>query len=107
MTFYLFTQPIDFLHERERGADNQASLDANRTHFNNQCQKVFDLLMDGNTLSSLTGVTVYGMMDTKRRIKDLRDKGIRISDRAIEKGHGAKEWYMSEQDIFHNKTNYR
>jgi hypothetical protein len=91
------------VHSKENKPENQEQLDNNEAHFNKQCKKVFDLLMGEEVLSSKVGVVKFNMMDVKRRIKDLRDIGVRISDAPIAHGHGAKAWFMTYEDMEYNK----
>lgn len=101
--FSIHLADSDVVHTTENNIGSQHQLDKYRVHFNTQCRQVFNLLMNGTELNSRDGVTVYGILDTKRRIKELRDWGVLISDRAILNSHGAKQWFMTETDKIFNK----
>jgi hypothetical protein len=99
----LFNQPPVIVHQHERGAENQQEFDKERPHFNRQCEIVFGLLMDGYYLDSRTGVEKHNIMDVRRRCKDLKDKGFKISEEKIPGGHGMKRFYMTDEDREYNK----
>lgn len=103
----LFNQPTDIVHRRENNPDSEAILNAGRKKFNRHCEAVFSCLMEGKTLtttSALLGIRwkhhTICIGDLRRRIKDLKENGVRISDRLTEERF--KEWYMTDEDKSYN-----
>ena len=87
---------FDFVHKKENNAGSETNLNANRSRFNRKCQQVFDMLMEGQELTVL-GCAIKGISSLPRRILDLREKGIIISDRWE---NGVKVYYIAQE----NKT---
>lgn len=88
------------VHQSENNPESQRHLDNNRPKFNRQCQQVFDLLMGGKVLTSYGSMVFHKIGHLARRIKDLRESGVRISDCW---DGGSKHWYMTPEDKSHNK----
>lgn len=103
MTLTLFDNIPD---KRHNNAESDAQYKEHKVHFNEQCQRVYEALMGGMRLTVMVASSFYGIGDLRRRIKDLNDLGVKISYVKIEGGHGAKEWYMTFADKFHNKQNF-
>lgn len=92
---------LDFtVHKRENSPESQRHLDANRSHFNRKCQQVFDLLMAGGHLTVL-GAANAGIASLPRRIADLRNQGVRISDFWE---NGCKTYHMTACDRAANRA---
>lgn len=76
-------------------------LEKNHTHFSKQCEKVFDLLMRGQEISVISAIHEHNIMSLPRRIKDLKECGVKISDKWIECWKNKpeiKHWYLSKKD---------
>ena len=101
---------LDFnVHRFENSAESQIHVDANRVTFSSQCKKVFDLLMDGSLpLSVKSAMVEHNINSLPRRILDLKENGVLISDRWIEVSEIVKVrfkvWYMTPEQIEFNKT---
>lgn len=68
---------IDFLHAKENNDFSQKLLDNSRPHLNNQCQRVYDLLLSGVALTVISAMNDYQIMSLPRRILDIeRSTGI-------------------------------
>lgn len=80
------------LHHTENNSGSQLILDFNRTHLNNQCKLVLDLLQKGKKLTVREAMVEYGIGDLRRRCKDLRDSGYPVQSRLIDGRF--KEYYL-------------
>lgn len=87
------------VHRLENNSRSQIYLDEKRQHFTKKCQQVFDLLMSGKELTVL-GAAVDGISSLPRRIKDLKESGVCLSDKWRD---GVKVYYMTEGDQQFNK----
>ena len=85
-------------HQRENNPESQANMDFNRPRFNRVCQLVFDRLMRGDRLTVLACAN-EGISSLPRRILDLREARVSISDRWE---NGSKLYYMTGQDMTDN-----
>lgn len=86
---------FDFTHKDENNLESQKNLNKNRESFNKKCQQVLDWLLESKELKVLECAN-DGIASLPRRIKDLKEKGIGISDK-WEKG--VKVYYMTKQQI--------
>lgn len=71
--------------------ENQVILDLNKSRFNNQCRKVYLLLMAGHHLTT-TEALKFGIGDLRARVRDLIKAGIPVQKRLIENRY--KEYYL-------------
>lgn len=92
-------QEFDFTHSEENNLESQTHLNKNRKSFNQKCQKVLGWLLEGKELTVLQCAN-DGVASLPRRIKDLKDKGVDISDK-WEKN--IKIYYMSTEQVQQNK----
>ena len=90
-------------HKKENNSESQANLEKHKVKFNRQMQAVFDHLISGAELDSLTAM--LGLKTNQytvcighlpRRILDLKEKGVRIS--SVQHKNGTKTWFMTEED---------
>lgn len=88
---------FDFLHRNENNAESQNHLNKNRKPFSSNCKKVRDRLLNGEELRVLQCAN-EGIASLPRRIKDLREGGIELSDRW--EGN-IKVYYMTVEQIKH------
>lgn len=97
---------IDFdnaVHNHENNAASQSFLEKNRKKFGGQCRLIFNELMKGGQMTTLTGVIDFGIGDVTRRMHDLIEKfGIMLSNKWDEE-EKYKIWYMSDTDKEYNK----
>jgi hypothetical protein len=56
------------------------------------CKLIYDALKRGERLTGREIVTRFGMLEYRRRLKDLRDAGIEIQEKTLE--GGAKQWWI-------------
>jgi hypothetical protein len=83
---------IEWVHTQENNRQSQTGLEANFIKLNNQCGKVLGLLKVGFRLTVRDAILSHGIGDLRRRVKDLRDKGIDIKDEI--KPGGFKEYFL-------------
>lgn len=97
---------MNFVHSAENNSESQHHLIENKVHFNKQCQRVFDMLMDGLELNVYDAMVVHGISSLPRRILDLKQRNVSISDKWYNgefKRIKSKVWFMSETDKLNNK----
>lgn len=95
---------LDFsVHFRENNVESQLHLDAKRGHFTAKCSEVYRRLMAGERLTVL-GCANSGVSSLPRRILDLKQSGVRVSD-AWESG--CKVWFLSADDLAFNHWTFR
>lgn len=90
---------FDFTHQEENNVESQKHLNKNRAAFNQKCQTVLDWLLEGQELKVLDCAN-KGIASLPRRIKDLKEKGIDISDKW---DSNIKVYYMTQEQILKNK----
>ncbi len=96
---------IEFpVHTAENSKESETNLEENKVKFSRQCQRVFDILMSGDVLTVYSAIAHHGIGSLPRRIKDLKDSGVSITDTWIEnKAHKYKVWQMDRVQIEKNK----
>src|SRR5688572_15654283 len=90
------------VHLHENNIESQEHLDNNRHKFNQKCKIVFGWLISGRRIKVLEAA-IEGVSSLPRRIKDLKDKGVLISD---EWAGDVKEWFMDKDQIEFNKNEF-
>ena len=91
-------------HEAENNTESQTHLEHNRAHFSEQCKRVFDLLMSGANLTVYEAMITHGIASFPRRVKDLKDRGVRITDAWYNDGTNKfKRYWMTAEDKESNK----
>lgn len=93
----IFDQPV---HLHENNVESMENLAASYERLSKQCKKVFDLLMNGKSLTTESALVVYKVFSLPRRILDLKQKRVKISDRWDDK---VKVWWMTEADRSYNQ----
>lgn len=65
---------------------------------NTQCQKLLQMLINGDLVTSLTAVSQARCVSLQRRLSDLRESGIVIHDKWIKTptGKRVKSYYIPE-----------
>lgn len=81
-----------------KGAGNQQILEENREHFNGQAKKVLDHLLKGERVSGLRMMELYKIQDIRPRIAAIKKAGYQLKEEKISGGHGAKEWFIENND---------
>lgn len=96
-------------NHKENNQESQKILEKNKNHFSKQCEIIFTLLMQGvrlTTYKALLGIRhgekIYKIGDLRRRIKDLKDAGVNISE--ILNKERYKVWFMNEEDKNNNRN---
>ena len=90
---------FDFTHSEENNGESQAHLNKNRKGFNKNCLRVLNWLYEGKRLKVLDCAN-EGVASLPRRIADLKDRGIEISDQW--EGN-VKVYYMTVEQVETNK----
>lgn len=83
---------INFCNRVENNRESNAILQANRDSINKSCLKVLELLESGVRLTVYDAMVKYGISSLPRRVADLKEKGIMVKDRLIDKRY--KEYYL-------------
>lgn len=96
-----------FVHNYENNNESQKHLDENRTHFNKQCQRLYEILMTGEVLTVENAVINHKIMSLPRRIKDLRKNGVMISEEWNRNAKPkVKEWFVTQKDKLDNTQKF-
>lgn len=82
----------NIVHTRENNIYSETILNNNYKRLNNNCRILLDALERGERLTGLSIVKKYGMLEYRRRIKDLKESGIYIKERNL--WLGCKEWFL-------------
>jgi hypothetical protein len=75
---------IDFVHKRENNSHSEQILNDNKERLNSQCKLILGLLQGGIVLTVRDAMIKYGIGDLRRRVCDLKEKGIDIKSRLID-----------------------
>ena len=93
------------VHEIENNTESQKNLDENKIHFSAQCLNLYNWLINGNNITNYKAITEHGIAALPRRIKDLKNNGVKISDKwSDESSPKFKIYFMSDDDIKENRT---
>jgi len=88
---------LDF-NTRQNSRENQALYDNNKPTFGAQCQRIYDWLMTGKTLTRKEAEDFLDVGDARARIRDLRNAGVNVDDKIA--GNGNRKY-----KIYFIKTN--
>lgn len=88
------------VHANENNRESQSNLDECRVKFNRKCMTVFNWLMEGKELTALWAANNW-VASLPRRILDLKEGGVLISDRWES---GIKVWYLTNEQKQFNKN---
>ena len=86
---------LDFSNITTQSQNNRESemiLEANLPKLNGQCKTVYDLLIEGKSITVKEALLMYGIGDLRARIYSLRRAGIMVKDQ-INAG-GFKTYYL-------------
>lgn len=89
----------DFTREvshKENNKESQEHYSENKKHFSNQCKRVYEALLRGERLTTVSALLKYQIGDLRRRIKDLKDyHKINIKSQWVKKNNSRfKEYYV-------------
>lgn len=100
--------PLDFnAHASENNGSSKRHLEKNRDRFNAKCAEVYRRLMAGERLTVLACANT-GISSLPRRILDLKERGVEISDEWHEVGATKiKRYFCSHDDLGKNRFNFR
>lgn len=88
-----------------RGKQNNEDYQENRLHFAGQAKKVLDILLEGKSVSSFEMMKQFNIVDTRARIYNIQKVlDIEIPETKIPRGHGAKEWKLTQEQIVEIKN---
>lgn len=97
------------VHRFESSFESQIHLDENRVKFSQQGKKVFNMLLNGKELSVYEALVNSGISSLPRRILDLKQNGVVISDKWILNDDGKrlhKVWFMIDFQIKFNREKF-
>lgn len=83
---------IDFVHTQENNRHSQQILEDNLPRLNRNCKVILEALQRGERLTGAIVISKYGMLEYRRRFKDLRDFGIDVKSNVLP--GGLKEWFI-------------
>ncbi len=102
-------QPTQIVHYHENNTDSQIHLNNNREHFGEQCQRVYQAMMNGERISSEWGFNQQlKMVDSMRRARELQASGIKITREWIkaEGKNSYKEYSMTPEQREYNLATF-
>jgi hypothetical protein len=79
-------------HQRENNSHSEQILFDQYERLNHNCKIIYDALKRGERLTGRDIVSRFGMLEYRRRLKDLKEAGLEIQETTL-KG-GAKQWYL-------------
>lgn len=82
---------IDFTHNMENNQESDENYILNLDHFNNQCRMVLEQLLTGRRLTVRGALISMDIGHLPRRIADLREAGIPVSDEFPKNEDGTKK----------------
>lgn len=88
---------LDFtnlVHTKENNKSSEEILFDNYERLSNNCKILYSALLRGEKLTGQSIVFKYGMLEYRRRIKDLKAAGVEIKE-AILFG-GCKQWWIEK-----------
>jgi hypothetical protein len=97
------------VHLLENNAQSQIHLDENRDKFSIQGTKVYSILMNAETLTVADALIYHGISSLPRRILDLKQAGVLITDIWITNQYGKrthKAWFMTEEQRKYNREKF-
>ncbi len=88
---------------RQNSKENQEIYDHNKVTFGAQCQRIYDWLMTGKTLTRKEAEDFLDIGDARARIRDLRFHGINIEDKKA--GNGNRQYKVYFINLAKQKSN--
>lgn len=79
-------------HFKENNSESESTLHAQFERLKGNNKKLYEALMRGERLTGAIIVSRYGMLEYRRRIKDLKAAGLDVKEVTL-KG-GVKEWWV-------------
>jgi len=80
------------VHQKENNAHSEQILFDQYERLNHNCKIIYDALKRGERLTGRDIVSRFGMLEYRRRLKDLKEAGVVIQETTL-KG-GTKQWYL-------------
>lgn len=84
----------EIVHGKENNSHSQQILEDQYERLNNNCRKLYDALKSGGKWTGKRIIKTLDMLEYRRRIKDLKDAGIKINEEIIE--GGSKQWWIEQ-----------
>ena len=81
-------------HTKENNSHSEQILFDQYERLNHNCKLIYDALKRGERLTGREIVSRFGMLEYRRRLKDLKDAGIEIQEKILE--GGAKQWWIEK-----------
>lgn len=89
---------LEKCHGLENNSESDNNYLDNVKHFNNQCRIVFEQLMTGRRLTTMTAMKL-GIGDLRRRCKDLIDLHDIPVQKEYKEGSRFKEYFLNKEYI--------
>ncbi len=86
---------LDFstiVHQKENNSHSESILFDQYERLSNNCKILYEALQRGEKLTGQSIVSKYGMLEYRRRIKDLKSAGVDIKETILFKG--CKQWWL-------------
>ncbi len=87
--------PLNF-EVKQNSKENQKIYDHNKVTFGDQCQRIYDWLITGKTLTRKEAENLLDVGDARARIRDLRNHGVNIEDKKGGNGRSRYKIYFIE-----------
>lgn len=81
-------------HTSENNSHSEQILFDQYDRLNHNCKLIYDALKRGERLTGRDIVSRFGMLEYRRRLKDLKEAGIEIHEKTLE--GGAKQWWIEK-----------
>lgn len=87
--------PLNF-EVKQNSKENQKIYDHNKVAFGDHCQRIYDWLITGKTLTRKEAENLLDVGDARARIRDLRNHGVNIEDKKGGNGRSRYKIYFIE-----------
>ena len=78
----------------ENNKESEETLLEQEERLSDNCKKIYNALKNGRVLTGMD-IIKMGMTEYRRRIKDLKEKGIDIKEKKMP--NGCKAWYLETE----------
>ena len=90
---FIFDEPGEIkAHTHENNSHSEQILFNQYERLNRNCKKLYDALKSGGWWSGKRIIAELDMLEYRRRIKDLKEAGIKIKEMSL--SNGCKSWSL-------------